>query len=80
MDFKKIRAALILIIFMAIVVGSFIGAQIALKKDKHLLSDSQIHEKIYEKVQERTAVLTNFYTYGKAININGQISNVHSSF
>ena len=76
MDFKKIRAALILIIFMAIVVGSFIGAQIAIKKDKHLLSDSQIHEKIYEKVQERTAVLTNFYTYGKAININGQISNV----
>lgn len=71
--FKKI---LKLIIILGFCVGVYLGFHITAEKQKPEIEQKEIEEKIFGNFQTRQAQITEFYTYGKSLNVNGKISNI----
>ncbi len=70
---KNFLKALV-IIFMLIGIGY--GISITVKREVPEKNAKMVEINIYNKIQTKTAELTNFYTYGKSFNITGKISNI----
>ncbi len=64
-----------LLIFLMLV-GIGYGISITIRKEIPERNSRMSEVKIYNKIQTKTAELTNFYTYGKSFNITGKISNI----
>ena len=58
------------------IVGIGLGVWLTIKKSVPNVSQREIEEKIFGMLQTKTAEATNFYTYGRAFNLKGKITNV----
>ena len=70
---KKI-VKLIFLILIFIGIGS--GVFIKLKRENIKKEDKRKIESIFASVQTKTVTLTNFYTYGDSLNVEGKLTNV----
>ena len=65
---------------LIIIIGFFIGVcwgfNLSFRKEDPEAKQREIDENIFGKFQTRTAEITEFYTYGKSLNISGKISNI----
>lgn len=65
---------LVILIFMMI--GIWYGVSITIKREIPQYDQKSTEIKVLNMIQTKTAEATNIYTYGKALNLNGKISNV----
>lgn len=70
---KKVLKVLVIILM---VIGIYLGISITIKKNTPGLELKQKESNIFNKIQTKSVEATEFYTYGKAFNINGKISNI----
>lgn len=70
---KKLLKAIIIILM---IIGIGLGISITVKRESNENSKTKSETNIYKMIQTKTAEATNFYTYGKAFNISGRISNI----
>ena len=66
-----------LVILVLIVIGIVLGIMVTIKKQVPEFSEKEINEKIFGMIQEKEANLTAFYTYGRAFNFKGNITNIN---
>lgn len=71
-----IKKILKLVGLVMIIIGIVYGVGITIKRQVPNASQKEIEEKIFSMIQTKTASITSFYTYGRALNIKGQISGV----
>lgn len=71
-----IKRLMKLIIILGFFVGVCFGFSLKFRGDDLEAKQREIDEKIFGKFQTRTAKITEFYTYGKSLNIRGKISNI----
>lgn len=64
-----------LVIFLMLI-GIWYGISITMKREVPGRNLKMAEMNIYNKIQTKTAEITSFYTYGKALNITGKISNI----
>lgn len=64
------------LVIILMLIGIGYGISITLKKEIPERNSKKAEIKIYNMIQTKTAELTNFYSYGKAFNITGKISNI----
>lgn len=64
------------LVIILMLIGIGYGISITIKKEVPERNAKLTEINIYNKIQTKTAELTNFYTYGKAFNITGRISNI----
>ena len=69
---KIVKLIFLIIIFIGIGSGIFIKV----KRENIKKEDKRKIESIFTSVQTKTATLTNFYTYGDTLNIEGKLTNV----
>ena len=69
---KIVKLIFLIIIFIGIGSGVFI----TVKRENAKKEDKKKIEDIFSSVQTKTATLTNFYTYGDTLNIEGKLSNI----
>lgn len=65
-----------LVVLSLIIIGILYGIGITVKRQVPDISQKEIEEKIFSMIQTKTADITSFYTYGRALNIEGKISGV----
>lgn len=65
-----------LIIIFGFVIGIFFGFNLTTKKSSPEEIQKKIDENIFGKFQTRAAEVTEFYTYGKSLNISAKITNI----
>lgn len=65
-----------LVVLGMAIVGIVLGILITIKKSVPNISQKEVEEKIFSMIQTKTAEATNFYTYGRAFNIKGKITNI----
>ncbi len=65
---------LVILIFM--IVGIWYGVSITIKRQIPKYDQKTSEIKVFNMIQTKTAEATNVYTYGKALNVTGKISNV----
>lgn len=65
-----------LVILFLLIIGIFYGILITIKREVPNYSQKETELKILDMMQSKPAEATNVYTYGKALNIDGKISNV----
>ena len=68
-----------LVILVLIVIGIVLGIMVTIKKQVPEFSEKEINEKIFGMIQEKEANLTAFYTYGRAFNFKGNITNINKA-
>lgn len=71
-----IKKWLKLIILVGFFIGIYLGIQINSQKNNPKEEQNLIEEKIFGEFQSRSAEITEFYTYGKSLNVHGKISNI----
>ena len=64
------------VVLILMIVGIFLGVSITIKKEIPEREKRELEAKILNMIQEKSADVTSFYTYGRAFNINGKISNI----
>ena len=69
---KVVKLVFLLLVFIGI--GS--GIYIAVRRESQKNEDKKKIDDIFSSVQTKTANLTNFYTYGDTLNIEGELSNI----
>lgn len=65
---------LVILIFM--IVGIWYGVSITIKREIPQYDQKSTETKVLNMIQTKTAEATSIYTYGRALNLNGKISNV----
>lgn len=70
---KKIIKTIILILA---IIGFVLGISMAVKKTIPKNNQKKIDENVFSSLQQKEAEITEFYTYGRAINIKGTLSNI----
>lgn len=65
---------LVILIFM--IIGIWYGISITIKREIPKYDQKASETKVFNMIQTKTAEATKVYTYGKALNISGKISNV----
>ena len=60
-----------------IIIGVIYGIKLTIRKQSPDASKKEVEEKIFNMIQTKTANITSFYTYGRAFNINGNITGVN---
>lgn len=70
---KKVFKILVIILML---VGIYFGISITIKKEMPGLEQKQKEANIFNKIQTKPVDATKFYTYGRAFNIDGKISNI----
>lgn len=65
---------LVILIFM--IVGIWYGVSITIKREVPKYDQKASETKVLNMIQTKSAEVTQIYTYGKALNVNGKISNV----
>lgn len=70
---KKLLKFVVLIL---VLVGVFYGIMLTIEKSNPGKQLKKIEEKLLSTLQVKMATADEIYTYGKAININGNIANV----
>lgn len=71
-----VKKFLKLVVLILMIIGIYLGISITLKRKIPEINSKEAEEKIFSMIQTRSAYATKFYTYGKALNIEGTISNV----
>lgn len=71
---KKILKFIIIVLML---VGIFLGVSITIKRKVPEISKKEIQSKIFSMIQTKSAEATLFYTYGRAFNLEGTISNIN---
>lgn len=71
-----INRVLKLVILILLIIGICYGISITIKREVPNYSQKEVEIKILNMMQTKPAEATNIYTYGKALNIDGKISNV----
>lgn len=69
---KIVKLIFLIIIFIGIGSGVFI----TVKRENSKKEDKRKIDDIFASVQTKTATVTNFYTYGDTLNIEGKLSNI----
>ncbi len=64
------------VVLILMIVGIFLGVSITVKKEIPEREKRELEAKILNMIQDNPADVTEFYTYGRAFNINGKISNI----
>lgn len=64
------------LVIVLMLIGICYGVSITIKREEPEKNSKTAEINIYNKIQTKTAELTNFYTYGKSFNITGKISNI----
>lgn len=64
------------LVIILMLIGIGYGISITVEREIPEKDAKMAEVNIYNKIQTRSAELTNFYTYGKAFNITGKISNI----
>ncbi|MBR3697648.1 MAG: N-acetylmuramoyl-L-alanine amidase [Clostridia bacterium] len=71
------RKMIIKLLFLSLVlIGIGSGIFVNIKRAYNRKESQRRIDNIFTSVQSRTAILTNFYTYGDTLNIEGKLSNV----
>lgn len=65
-----------LVILILLIIGICYGISITIERKVPNYSQKEIETKIFNMMQTKSAEATNVYTYGKALNINGKITNI----
>lgn len=65
-----------IIILALLVIGIFLGISITIEKRVPHNEKKEAENKIFGMIQNQTAQIDKFYTYGKAFNLSGRISNI----
>lgn len=65
-----------IVIIILMLVGIILGVGISIKRHSLGIGNNSIEKNIYQKVQSKPAEIVNYYTYGKAFNIKGKLTNV----
>ena len=71
-----IKRVLKLIIFLGFFIGVCFGFTLTAERKRPEIEQKEIEEKIFGNFQARAAQVTEFYTYGKSLNVNAKISNI----
>lgn len=66
-----------LVVLVMAIVGIVFGVWFTIKKRVPDISQKEVEEKIFGMIQTKTAEVTNFYTYGRAFNLKGKITNIN---
>ena len=66
-----------IIILALLVIGIFFGVSITIEKRVPHNEKKEAENKIFGMIQNQTAQIDKFYTYGKAFNLSGRISNIN---
>lgn len=69
---KLFRFSVIVLMF----VGIFFGLNVAVRRLFPNIEKKEAEANIFNKIQSTSIGLTNFYTYGRAFNVSGKISNI----
>lgn len=69
---RIVRFIFLILVFIGIGSGIFITT----KRESDKKEAEQKIDNVFESVQTKTAILTNFYTYGDTLNIEGKLSNI----
>lgn len=64
------------VVLILMIVGICLGISITVKKEIPEREKRELEAKILNMIQDKPADVTKFYTYGRAFNINGKISNI----
>lgn len=64
------------VVLILMIVGICLGISITVKKEIPEREKRELEAKILNMIQDNPADVTKFYTYGRAFNINGKISNI----
>ena len=72
-----IKKLLKIVVLAMIAIGIIYGIGITIKKQVPNASQKEIESKIFNMIQTKTANITSFYTYGRALNLKGEISGVN---
>lgn len=72
-----IRKLLKILVLICVIIGIVLGIKLTIKKVNPEISKKEIEEKVFGAFQTRTAEITEFYTYGKSLNVSGKISNIN---
>ena len=65
-----------IVIIILMLVGIILGVGISIKRHSLGIGNNSIEKNIYQRVQSKPAEIVNYYTYGKAFNIKGKLTNV----
>ncbi len=66
-----------LVVLVMAIVGIVFGVWFTIKKRVPDISQKEVEEKIFGMIQTKTAEVTTFYTYGRAFNLKGKITNIN---
>lgn len=66
-----------LVVLAMAIIGIVFGIWFTIKKRVPNISQKEVEEKIFSMIQTKTAEATSFYTYGRAFNLKGKITNVN---
>ena len=69
---KVVKIIFLILVFIGISSGVFI----TMDRKNEEKKDKQSIEDIFNSVQSKNAIVTNFYTYGDTLNIEGKIENI----
>lgn len=72
-----IKKVLKIIVVILMIIGIFYGVSITIKKEIPKLAREEKEVNIINMVQNRIADIKSFYTYGRAFNISGEVSNIN---
>ncbi len=65
-----------LVILFLLIIGICYGISITIKREVPNHSQKEVEAKIFNMMQTKSAEAINVYTYGKALNVNGKITNI----
>ena len=71
-----VKKVLKLIIIICICIGIYYGIGLTYKRQKPELEQKEIDQKIFSIFQTRCAEITEFYTYGKSLNVSGILTEI----
>lgn len=66
-----------LVVLVMAIIGIVFGIWFTIKKRVPNISQKEVEEKIFSMIQTKTAEATSFYTYGRAFNLKGKITNIN---
>lgn len=71
-----LKKGLKILIILLMLIGIGYGISITVKREMYGNDSKSVEIRIYNRIQTKTAELINFYTFGKAFNVTGKISNI----
>lgn len=72
-----INKVLKVIILIFMIIGIVYGISITIKREVPVYDKKEAQVKIFNMMQTKSAEITNIYTYGKSLNLDGKISNIN---